>query len=169
MPLLDVDVSETVEDVWSPGLARLVAARVEATVTVDGLNAPVTGALVHVTRDGMLVLDQLDDDATVGTVVLVPVDRVVSVRSGYRLRDQVAERRVRVEGDRAFLDRVRELAEPLAGRVRQVGTARVTGVDATDLLPLLRDGAFGDRDRDDIAVALEVLEARGELPARRQA
>lgn len=55
IPLLDVDVSEAHEDVWSRGTRP--RPRVDATVTADRLDAPVTGLLVHVSRDGKLVLD----------------------------------------------------------------------------------------------------------------
>lgn len=167
MPLLNIDVADADEDVWAVGLARIVVARADAAVTVEGLDAPVTGALVHVGRDGFVVIDQREDDSDVGTVVLVPADRIISVRAAYRRRDSEAERRAAVAADEPFLDRVRELAEPLTDRIRQVGSTRVAGAAAHDLEPLLREGPYAHYDRAHIEAALELLEERGLLPPRR--
>lgn len=165
MPIFTVDVTDAYEDLFGAGLALLIREHADASVTVDGLEAPAVGTLAHVGRDGRLVIDQHQDGDSVGTFVAVPLDRVICVRAAYRLVDAAADRRARVEADEAFLAHVLELARPLADHRRQVGTTIVAGATAGMLRDRLRD-QFDHYPTDHIEEALQILEDRGELPRR---
>ena len=157
MTLLDVDINEPAP--WQYGLAGLTDLGATASVVVEGLEVPVEGVLAEVAKDRGLLIEQRQAGTETGTVVWVPVERLVSVSVPYQRRDVAAEQRARIEADTAFLARVRELAVAHAGRTRQIGTRTVTGLMPKDVV-----SEFEGYSIQDIQTALLILAERGEMP-----
>ena len=157
MAVLDVNIDEPAP--WQSGLAGLAAMGATASVVVEGLDSPVEGVLVEIAEDRGLLLEQHEAGTERGTVMWVPLARVVSVSAPSRRRDVAAEHRARIEADTVFLSQIRELAVAHAGRTRQIGRRTFNGLMPQDVF----DEVEGYSTQD-IAAALSILAERGELP-----
>ena len=155
--VLDVNIDEPAP--WKYGLAGLAAMGATASVVVEGLDSPVEGVLVEIAEDRGLLIEQREAGTERGTVMWVPLARVVSVSAPYRRRDVAAEHRARIEADTAFLSQIRELAVAHAGRTRQIGRRTFKGLMAHDVVEEVQGYSTQD-----VAVALSILAERGELP-----
>lgn len=91
MTPLEVDIDEPFP--WQHGLTGLTKMGAAASVVVEGLQTPVDGILVNTSEDGGLLLEQQQPGTESGTIIWVPLDRIVSVSVPYQRRDVAAERR----------------------------------------------------------------------------
>ena len=157
MTVLDVDMDEV--SPWQDGLAGLIRMGATATMVVEGLDTPVEGGLVATAKDRGLLIEQQEAGTESGTVVWVPLDRIVSVSVPYRRRDVAAEQRTRIAADAVLLSRIRELALAHAGRTRQIGRKTFQGLTIHDVLEEVEGYSTQD-----IALALSILTERGEVP-----
>lgn len=157
MTVVEVDAAEPAP--WKYGLAGLATMRATASVVVEGLDTPVEGTLVEIAEDRGLLIEQPEHGTERGTVVWVPVDRIVTVSVAYRRRDVAAEQRVRIEADTVLLDQIRDLAVVHAGRTQQIGRQTFHGLTIHDVV-----GALEGYSSQDIAIAMSILTERGELP-----
>ena len=157
MAVLDVNIDEPAP--WKYGLAGLAAMGTTASVVVEGLDSPAEGVLVEIAEDRGLLLEQHEADTERGTIIWVPLARVVSVSAPYRRRDVAAGHRARIEADTVFLSQIRELAIVHAGRTRQIGRRTFKGLMPQDVFEEVEGYSIQD-----IEVALSILAERGELP-----
>lgn len=156
MAVIKVDVNEP--EPWRGGLLSMVARTASAEVIVEGLADPVSGELVQLTNDELMITAPDGDDTNGGSITVVSMTRVIAVKALWEFVDRAAEDRHRVEADHALLDRVREIARAHATRVRQVGPTRIRGPLAHEVSAELRDVPTRD-----VQIALDLLIDRGDV------
>jgi hypothetical protein len=158
--MLEIDVNDEVP--WKYGLRWVALNNAMIVVRVEGLDAaPVAGELVHATDDDLVITTPADGEPERGDAIWIPRARVITVTVPYRYADLQAERRQRLEADADLLERVRLAALGHLDQIRHIGSLTVRGPIPGTLAREL-GGEVSDTD---VELALEILTARGDLPA----
>jgi hypothetical protein len=157
--MLEVDHDE--DPPWKYGLLTLAVRGATVLVHVEGLEVPIGGELSHVSDEAVVIVTTDRDDPSRGQATWVPRERVISVSARFRQADLQAERRQRVANDTELLARVREIALHHLDDIRHFDRTTVRA----PIPGTVADELDQDVPLEDVAVALEILVERGDLPA----